>query len=402
MNEGDYKKSVWTPSGVIYNEKTIEERLSHELKDLADWLEPTPFEEFLRYQTMTRYIRLIENCFEGSYVSPQGSSVTKTYIPSSDIDLIVINAGVTNIRRFLGRLVKELWKYDMIIKAVVIPFARVPVAKVVDKAFRFNIDICVNNVNGCLNIPRVLKLMEELPHIRPTLFFFKAFTFINDIDDPADGGFGSNQLLNFCLFGSQFVSDAKNSGDMLIKLLDIFGNKLNYFFCCISTVGKGYLLSKARIKKISKFCPLSFVNEDPQMPGFFCGEKSTKLPAFRYFCSEARDHILESTKKNVSPLFYVLDNISEIEETREMFSRIEKHIYRDGISLSSYIYSTFRPKHFGTSPSKPQAEAASKNSKPNPFLKYDKANEKRNRALKSTFKKSRSEGIISRYIPKRR
>ena len=174
-----------------YSNLPQNEQLTQEIKDFVKWIEPTPDEAQIRYFTIMKYTKYIEYLFNSSNVETfnkkgyknkkysvtvvgQGSSFTKCYIPSSDIDLIVLGlSDDVNISDCLYKIVNQLWHSRLINNAIVLKHAKVPIAKIVDRQFDMHIDISVGQINGALNIPRVLNYFSIYPLLRSILLFMK-------------------------------------------------------------------------------------------------------------------------------------------------------------------------------------------------------------------------------------
>lgn len=227
-----YDVGPWAGEDTKYLEPDVNERLHHEILDIAKWLEPSEAERKTRLLVIKRFTNIIEKFYPESIVIPQGSSATDTFLPVSDIDLIVLNlppdSEVTDTLRILTKL---FLKSKMISNYKIIDHATVPIAKLTERPFGFSIDICASNINGALNIPRIRKLLNYHPLFKPILMFLKLFIYANQIDDPSSGGFGSNQIINIVLFAFQSRPDlADNAGRMILYLFDLFANKVCYFF----------------------------------------------------------------------------------------------------------------------------------------------------------------------------
>lgn len=223
-----YDVGPWADDETKYLEPDLYERLNHEILDIAKWLEPTDAERRTRLLVIRRFTNIIEKFYPGSIVVPQGSSATDTYLPVSDIDLIVLNLPPDlEVGDVLRTLTKLFLKSKMISNYKIIDHATVPIAKLTERPFGFSIDICASNINGALNIPRIRKILSSIPLFKPILMFLKLFIYANQIDDPANGGFGSNQIINIVLFAFQSRPDlANNAGQMILYLFDLFANKV--------------------------------------------------------------------------------------------------------------------------------------------------------------------------------
>ncbi|EAY03932.1 Nucleotidyltransferase domain containing protein [Trichomonas vaginalis G3] len=314
----------WVRSSGYHNEH-LEDNLTEELSDLELWLRPTTQEELSRYLTVRKFANFIENLFPPCSVVAQGSTGTDTYLPTSDIDLIITNLPETEDgNHLLKKLSKDFWKSQLVVQSFVIPKAKVPIIKCVERVYGYHLDICIGNINGLLNVPRVHNYLTHYPQIRPLLMFMKAITFITGNDDPCNGGFGSNHLLNLVFFAIQAFPEAKSTGELLIKLLDCIGNKFNYFTCGITIVNGGCLFSKYKTNTLDPKHPQSFVFEDPQMYNIFFGNNTTRMPNLVTIFQESLAKIHSEAVNDSSYLSLVLGSLDKIVERRKQILKIAK------------------------------------------------------------------------------
>lgn len=337
--EAKYSTGLWG-AGKKYLNENLPERLTEELADLEKWLEPTDNEERTRLIVINMISNFIEAMFPSYVVIPQGSSATNTYLPTSDIDLIITqvpeNIDVANILR---QIVRSCWKAKIISNGFVIAHARVPIAKLTDRVYRYHIDIAVGNVNGVLNIPRVLTYMDKYPILKPVLMFLKLLCFINNCDDPATGGFGSTHLIQIVLFGLQSKPNVKNPGELLIHILKTIGTRINYYFVGISTIGNGCLFSKRKADQLDHRTPQALVFEDPQMQNIFIGARTTQTPKL----ANLFQNVLESFESDnflvKSNLQYIFPNLSEVMDRRNYLENVGSLLDEPNKSLIRFINS---------------------------------------------------------------
>ncbi|KAH0791871.1 Nucleotidyltransferase domain containing protein [Histomonas meleagridis] len=312
-----YDVGPWAEE-TCYFEPEITTRLHHEILDIAKWLEPTEFEERVRLLVITRFTKLIQDYFPECVCIPQGSSSNGTYLPVSDIDLIVLNV-LSNIpiSTILRTLTKIFLKSRMISNFLVLDHATVPIVKLTERPFGFKIDICISNINGALNVPRVRSILKSNPLFKPMLMFIKLFIYANKIDDPSTGGFGSNQLINLVLFAFQSCPDASNLGELLIYLFDILANKINYFLTGISTIDGGKLFSKEKTNMVTERSPEAFLFEDPQFHDRFFGCRTSHSITLRTICKKALHSFAVYDYSKRSAISSILPDISELIDRRK-------------------------------------------------------------------------------------
>ena len=376
-------------------EGDLNEILSKELLYLEDWLSPTKLEQKTRFLTITKLSNVIEYYYSTAVVIPQGSSATETYLPTSDIDLIVtklLPQDSHDVIKVLKNICKLLWRHKLIVQAYVIPGARVPIIKCIDRCFGYHIDICISNVNGVLNVPRVKNILHTNPMIKPLLIFMKLFVFLFDIDDPATGGFGSNLLLNICLFAIQSYKtyndgqEPQNVGQVLLYLMDVLANKINYFLCGISTVFGGLLFSKRLTDHLEFKCPFAFVFEDPQLHDVFIGSRTHKtlnlqaemkraLIKINDFINATHDEKTISILNSfLPPLDDIIERRSQLQKVGELLDAspadfadaIENSISKIWLQKETNQMTIFRNKIIDTAPEPPRKSRELNRSLSNP------------------------------------
>lgn len=107
---------------------------------------PTEDERWLRLLTIKKFSTVIEKLYPGCYVVPQGSTANDTYMPTSDIDLVIMNSGEEiSVLTHLSRVFKKM---GLVSSYQVIANARVPITKLVETSFGFHIDLLCSEKTG--------------------------------------------------------------------------------------------------------------------------------------------------------------------------------------------------------------------------------------------------------------
>ena len=317
----------WLPPGSQYDQPNIKDRIHQELLDYSKWIEPTPAELHIRLLVMYTYINAIETCEDYYTVIPQGSSTTNSFLPCSDIDLIVICQGQEleekEIRLAFGKIQKALWKMKLISASTILAHARVPILKVIDKAFGIHIDIGIGNINGALNIDRVLNYFKVFPLLKPLLMFMKLLVHTHKLDNPSNGGFGSNHLIQLCLFIIEANIGNNHLGDLLESFFDIYGNKLNIYLTGISTINGGSIFSKTDKGLLKSAVPQALICQDPQFHDNFLGTNSSLCIDFIHLCQRCLNHITTPLNTNSQTgILRCFGSIVEIIEVRRYFEEM--------------------------------------------------------------------------------
>lgn len=379
-----------------YYEPEITERIHDEIIDISKWLKPTEFEEYFRMLVITRFTNVIQEFLPGCICLPQGSSANNTYLPVSDIDLIILNVNPAfPVSTLLRTLTKVFLNARMISNFLVLDHATVPIVKLTERPFGFKIDVCLSNINGALNVPRVRNIISSNKLFKPLLMFLKLFIYSNKIDDPASGGFGSNQLINIVLFLFQSHPDVQNLGELVIILFEILANKINYFLTGITTVNGGRLFSKKDTNLISEHTPEAFIFEDPQFHDRFFGCRTSHSLTLRKICKKALNIFTVYDYTRISAITSILPDIDELIQRRKEFQRFGKLLDSSPYEFSRVLETTSgmiplkkRYQPFKIQEPKFIKEEDKKNKKQ---LKKEKALEKKiKKQVKTDFKKQKN------------
>ncbi len=227
--------------------KHFSERLHQELVDLADYLSPTPEESAARALVVRKCDTVVRRLFPDKKIECFGSFETGLYLPTSDIDLVVIPAS-GNLMDFdddelllrppLRKLARALIKAGIADSRSlqVISRARVPIIKFTDRLTGHAVDISFNVASG-LDGARFLK--EQLviyPALRPLLLFLKLFLDLRGLNEVFRGGLGSFStaclLISFFqlhpLIQLGYLRPEDNLGILLLEFLELYGRLLHY------------------------------------------------------------------------------------------------------------------------------------------------------------------------------
>lgn len=228
--------------------KHFSERLHQELVDLAAYLGPTAAESAARALVVRKCDAVVRKLFPGKKVECFGSFETGLYLPTSDIDLVVISANgkLANsddddealVRPPLRKLARALIKAGIADprSVQVISKARVPIIKFVDRLTGHPVDISFNIASG-LDGARFLKEQLRIyPALRPLLLFLKLFLDLRGLNEVFRGGLGSFStaclLISFFqlhpLIQLGYMRPDDNLGILLMEFLELYGRLLHY------------------------------------------------------------------------------------------------------------------------------------------------------------------------------
>ena len=135
--------------------------LHQEINDFYDFIKPIEEEEFMRNRVVSRIEEIVLRLWPNAKVEIFGSFATKLYLPTSDIDLMIMGKwDVTPLHTLKNELIKAEVANEDDIK--VLDKASVPIVKVIDKETEVRVDISFNTSNGVnsANLIKVRTIMD--------------------------------------------------------------------------------------------------------------------------------------------------------------------------------------------------------------------------------------------------
>ncbi|XP_021894688.1 non-canonical poly(A) RNA polymerase PAPD5 isoform X2 [Carica papaya] len=212
-----------------------------------------------------------------------GSFSTGLYLPTSDVDVVILKSGIKNPQTGLQALARALAQRGIAKKIQVIAKARVPIIKFVEKKSGVPFDISFDAQNGPKAAEFIKDSVLKWPPLRPLCLILKVFLQQRELNEVYSGGIGSYALLAMLMAMLQNHQESRtlpehNLGILLINFLDFYGRKLNTVDVGVSCKGKGTFFVKNSKGFSTKGRPFLISIEDPQMPENDIGKNS-----FNYF-----------------------------------------------------------------------------------------------------------------------
>ncbi|KAF9432873.1 hypothetical protein BGZ76_010201 [Entomortierella beljakovae] len=127
--------------------KTVPMMLTQELKDFVDYISPTREEHQVRKYVAKRLEVVIRELWKDAKVVVFGSFETKLYLPTSDMDIVVIRK-CNFVKQDLYKLAGHLRSRDAATDISVIAKAKVPIIKFKESISGIPVDISFNMTNG--------------------------------------------------------------------------------------------------------------------------------------------------------------------------------------------------------------------------------------------------------------
>ncbi|KDO34806.1 hypothetical protein SPRG_00867 [Saprolegnia parasitica CBS 223.65] len=157
-------------------------------------------------------IEMVRNCvrklWPDASVDTYGSYSTGIWLPTSDIDLVILGVGdpadspVVHLKRLAAQLRSEKWVESI----VMVDTAKIPLLKLVSLDSSVPIDITFESSNthsGLLARDLVKSLVDELPELYPLAIVFKQLLRERGLNDCYSGGVSSYSIVLMIVHFSQ-------------------------------------------------------------------------------------------------------------------------------------------------------------------------------------------------------
>ncbi|KAE8125824.1 hypothetical protein FH972_020594 [Carpinus fangiana] len=258
-------------------------QLHKEIVDFCNFLSPTPEEQAARNIAVECVFDVVKHIWPHCKVEVFGSFKTGLYLPSSDIDVVILGSGLENPQKGLVALSRALSRRGMARNIQVIGKARVPIIKFVEKRSGIAFDISFDVQNGPKAAEFIQDAVSKWPPLRPLCLILKVFLQQRELNEVYSGGVGSYALLTMLMAMLQSVHDCQaspeqNLGVLLVNFFDFYGRKLNTSDVGVSCKGAGTFFLKSNKGFANRGRPFLISIEDPQAPENDIGKNS-----FNYF-----------------------------------------------------------------------------------------------------------------------
>lgn len=309
--------------------------LHNEIVSFVHLMEPLPSEMEQRDQLVERIRQTVAVHFgQDAEVQVFGSQATGLFLPTSDIDLVVItnkeneddddgagqsketsknnaktktatgqkktedNGGEEEydfasqkspLHRFADAV--RLDFKDELSYLEVVEKTRIPLVKLTHAPTRISVDVSFNQPTGPPAAQLMRRYLEALPPLRPLTFVLKYFLAARELNEPYSGGVGSYMLqLMIVAFLQHRERDAKNFqrpsvynlGSLLLEFFELYGVALNFFTTGISVRYDGFFFPKGASDRKAVFCSARgnqmMALENPLDPTQNVGQSSFRYP----------------------------------------------------------------------------------------------------------------------------
>ncbi|RWS15748.1 non-canonical poly(A) RNA polymerase PAPD5-like protein [Dinothrombium tinctorium] len=276
----EYKGIPWRKKGFIYSPGVI--GLHEEIQHFYEYMSPTQEEQQMRSFVVKRIEKVIKNIWPYAKVEIFGSFRTGLYLPTSDIDLMVMGKWD---KLPLFTLEKALLEANIAdtdtIK--VLDKASVPIVKLIDKDTEIRVDISFNTNNGVKSAKLIKEFKKKYPNLPKLVLVLKQFLLQRDLNEVFTGGISSYSLILMTVSFLQLhprqdaVLPSANLGVLLIEFFELYGCCFNYYKVGIRVKGEGSYVPKSDIERQMQDSgnrPSILCIEDPLNPSNDIGRSS--------------------------------------------------------------------------------------------------------------------------------
>ncbi|XP_054709824.1 terminal nucleotidyltransferase 4B-like isoform X2 [Uloborus diversus] len=251
--------------------------LHEEIEDFYTYISPTQAEHFIRLEVVERITKIITKLWPQAKVEVYGSFRTGLYLPTSDIDLVVIEKKEISFwaleKALLDNNIAEAHSIKVLDKA------SVPIVKLIDAKTDIKIDISFNMNNGVKSANLIKDFMHTYPVLPKLVLVLKQFLLQRDLNEVFMGGISSYSLILLTISFLQHIKcngEGDNLGKLLIMFFELYGRHFNYHNTGISVKNGGaYFIKEDFLSSMSDGNrPSILCIEDPLLPGNDIGRSS--------------------------------------------------------------------------------------------------------------------------------
>ena len=236
---------------------------SSEIVDFCRFTEPTLDEAAARDAAVERVRCVVVSIWPGARLEVFGSFATGLYLPTSDIDAVILDSNCSSPADGLRALAAALTRGSVGHKIALVAKARIPIVKFEERLSAHLFDISFDVTNGSTAAEWMRQQMCALPPLRPLSLVLKAFLQQRELNEVYTGGVGSYALtvmLVAHLRTHPGFGEEPNLGVLLLDFLELYGRQLNSEAVGVTATS---FLSKARRGWCDERRPELFAIEDP-------------------------------------------------------------------------------------------------------------------------------------------
>lgn len=277
-------------------------RLHSEIVEFCRFLEPSPEESAARHAAIQRVHTIVGSIWPEANVEIFGSFATGLYLPTSDLDAVILDSDCDDIASGLKALATALARRGVARNIQVISKARVPIIKFEESESGYAFDVSFDVANGPEAASNIRGVMDKLPPMRPLVMVLKVFLQQRQLNEVYSGGVGSYALLVMvaCFLQTHMLSSRtpwtpnntrnnssklppmeSNLGTLLIDFFRLYGRTLQHTFVGVSCRRGGGFFNKRSKGFHNEDRPYLLAVEDPNDPSNDLGKNSYNVSRAR-------------------------------------------------------------------------------------------------------------------------
>ncbi|KAL0057784.1 hypothetical protein AAF712_015568 [Marasmius tenuissimus] len=264
------KRTPWLEGLRFDGCNNVAEVLHTEVEAFTKYISPSPVEDEIRSLLVDMISSAIKSRYSDAQVYPFGSYATKLYLPSGDIDLVVLSETMAeqmfhNKQQVLRLIADTMRRKGIADNIQIVAKAKVPIVKFVARHGLIPVDISINQpngvggakiINGFLHDMHVGAVegkqkqkqngqrsqIDALPNgsgsmaLRSLVLITKMFLSQRGMNEVYTGGLGSYSIVCLVISFLQMhpkirrgeIDPDKNLGVLLIEFFELYGKYFNY------------------------------------------------------------------------------------------------------------------------------------------------------------------------------
>ncbi|MCJ1477192.1 hypothetical protein MMC13_005863 [Lambiella insularis] len=286
-------------------------RLHKEIVDFYEFVKPQEFEHVVRLELLSRLQDVIQGFRTDLELHSFGSFAAGLYLPNADMDLVVLSKSFRNggfpdvcqqpkqmhqlVAYLVNKNICEAWSIE------VIPRAKVPLIKFVDRITNLRVDMSFENDTG-IEANKTFVLWKSMYPAMPIIVtIIKQFLMMRGLNEVVNGGLGGfsvtclvvSLLQNMLRVQTGEIVPERNLGEILLEFLDLYGNQLDISRTGIRMNPPGYV-DKRHLNLLQRSKPDRLAIIDPNKPDndISGGSRNVMLIFARF--SRAREELLDA------------------------------------------------------------------------------------------------------------
>ena len=222
-----------------------ERRLHKEICDFYEFVRPQKFEQIVRQELLTRLQDVVSSQIHNCNVLSFGSFAAGLYLPNADMDVVVISDSFQYSRqKVVCQSRKQIYRFGDFIRSSgiaqegtveVIPGAKVPLVKFVDRVTAIKVDVSFENDTGIIANDTFALWKKQFPAMPLLVTIIKQFLMMRGMNEVQHGGLGgfsvtclvTSLLQNMPRVQSGELIPEQHLGEILVEFLDFYGNQLD-------------------------------------------------------------------------------------------------------------------------------------------------------------------------------